>query len=64
MPAAVPATTRNARICPNCDGFAAVAVTIGGRDTRGRLRTITAHCPACQGLGTLPVRRVREGARA
>ncbi|WP_055493476.1 hypothetical protein [Streptomyces sp. TP-A0356] len=64
MTGATPATTNTARICPNCDGFAAVAVTIGGRNTRGRLRTITAHCPACQGLGNLPARRVREGARA
>ncbi|WP_327594955.1 hypothetical protein [Streptomyces chartreusis] len=64
MTGPTPATTSNARICPNCDGYAAVAITIGGRDTRGRLRTITAHCPACNGLGTLPIRRVREGAGA
>ncbi|MER6984928.1 hypothetical protein [Streptomyces carpinensis] len=52
------------RICPNCDGFACAAVTLGGRDARGHLRTITVHCPACSGLGVLPARRVREGARA
>ncbi|MGW5047151.1 hypothetical protein [Streptomyces griseoluteus] len=52
------------RICPACDGFATVAVTLGGRDTRGHLRTITAHCPACQGTGTVSARRNREGARA
>ncbi|OQD54893.1 hypothetical protein BM536_023890 [Streptomyces phaeoluteigriseus] len=52
------------RICPACDGFASVAVTLGGRDHRGRLRTITAHCPACQGTGTGTVRRSPEGARA
>ncbi|MEU9436747.1 hypothetical protein [Streptomyces sp. NPDC048252] len=40
------------RICPACDGFASAAVTLGGRDHRGHLRTITAHCPACQGTGT------------
>ncbi|MGW5196463.1 hypothetical protein [Streptomyces spiralis] len=57
-------TTPPPRICPDCDGFASVAVTLGGRDARGHLRTITAHCPACHGLGTLPARRVREGARA
>ncbi|MFI9151838.1 hypothetical protein [Streptomyces sp. NPDC053367] len=46
------------RICPACDGFASVAVTLGGRDHRGHLRTITAHCPACQGTGTMrPTRR-------
>ncbi|KAF3464758.1 hypothetical protein [Streptomyces sp. Tu 3180] len=52
------------RICPGCDGFASVAVTLGSRDARGHLRTITAHCPACQGTGTVPARRVREGAGA
>ncbi|MFF5881532.1 hypothetical protein [Streptomyces sp. NPDC012589] len=52
------------RICPACDGFATVAVTLGARDPRGHLRTITAHCPACHGTGTAPARRVREGAGA
>ncbi|MFD5663958.1 hypothetical protein ACFWIK_03450 [Streptomyces anthocyanicus] len=52
------------RICPACDGFVSVAVTLGGRDRHGHLRTITVHCPACQGTGTAPARRVREGARA
>ncbi|GGS01697.1 hypothetical protein GCM10010269_45750 [Streptomyces humidus] len=54
---------RPPRICPACDGFAA-AITLGGRDHRGHLRTITAHCPACQGTGTARTRRNREGARA
>ncbi|MEV5425869.1 hypothetical protein AB0K85_24325 [Streptomyces cellulosae] len=52
------------RICPACDGFASVAVTIGGRDLRGHLRTITAHCLVCHGTGTVTARRVREGAGA
>ncbi|MFR9795833.1 hypothetical protein ACL02U_07985 [Streptomyces sp. MS06] len=52
------------RICPACDGFPSVAVTLGGRVHRGHLRTITVHCPACNGLGTTPTRRMREGARA
>ncbi|NUK13289.1 hypothetical protein HRW18_36165 [Streptomyces lunaelactis] len=48
--------TRTAdRICPNCDGFPSVAVTLGGRDRSGHLRTITAHCPACHGTGTAPL---------
>ncbi|MET9965842.1 hypothetical protein ABZZ80_07930 [Streptomyces sp. NPDC006356] len=59
-----PATTTTARICPNCDGFASAAITLGGRDRHGHLRTITAHCPACQGLGVTRTRRTREGARA
>ncbi|MFG2634032.1 hypothetical protein ACGFX8_08790 [Streptomyces sp. NPDC048362] len=52
------------RICPACDGFASAAIALGGRDRNGHLRTITAHCPACQGTGTAPTRRNREGARA
>ncbi|WP_322870872.1 hypothetical protein [Streptomyces goshikiensis] len=39
------------KVCPNCDGFPAVAITLGGRDRTGALRTITAHCPACHGTG-------------
>ncbi|SDE21285.1 hypothetical protein [Streptomyces prasinopilosus] len=52
------------KICPACDGFASAAVTLGARDSRGRLRTITVHCPTCLGTGTTPTRHVREGARA
>jgi hypothetical protein len=57
-------TTPPSRICPDCDGFASVAITLGDRDRHGHLRTITAHCPACNGRGILPARRVRGGARA
>jgi len=59
-------TTPPPRICPNCDGHASAAVTLGGRDSYGRLRTITAHCPACHGTGTTHrrTRSNREGARA
>ncbi|REE63415.1 hypothetical protein BX257_6060 [Streptomyces sp. 3212.3] len=57
-------TTPAPRICPNCVGFASAAITLGGRNARGQLRTITAHCPACHGTGTAPTRRNRVGARA
>ncbi|MDL2075420.1 hypothetical protein QNN03_03085 [Streptomyces sp. GXMU-J15] len=57
-------TTPSPRICPNCDGFASAAITIGGRDRHGQLPTLTIDCPACKGLGTVPARRVREGAGA
>lgn len=50
-------TPARTRVCPDCDGFAAVKVTLGGRDRSGHLRTITAHCPACHGTGTAPARR-------
>jgi hypothetical protein len=58
MTGPIPANPRNARICPACDGFASVAVTLGGRDRHGNLRTITAHCRTCQGTGNTPVRRL------
>ncbi|MEU6864919.1 hypothetical protein ABZ924_16815 [Streptomyces sp. NPDC046876] len=50
------ATRTPPRICPNCDGFSAVHITLGGRDRTGHLRTITAHCPACHGTGTRATR--------
>lgn len=43
-----------ARICPACDGFASVAITLGGCDRNGNRRTITAHCRTCHGTGTTP----------
>ena len=46
-------------ICRDCDGFASVKVTLGGRDRNDHLRTITAHCPACHGTGTRTARRLR-----
>ncbi|KOU68030.1 hypothetical protein ADK57_15875 [Streptomyces sp. MMG1533] len=52
------------RICPDCDGQASAAITLGGRDHQGHLRTIAAHCPACHGTGTTRRTPVREGARA
>ncbi|MEU5064071.1 hypothetical protein AB0G95_08625 [Streptomyces virginiae] len=41
----------SAQVCPNCAGFPAVRVSLGGRDRTGAVRTITAHCPACHGIG-------------
>ncbi|AWZ05145.1 MULTISPECIES: hypothetical protein [unclassified Streptomyces] len=46
------------QLCPNCDGHASVAITLGGRDRTGHLRTITAHCPACHGTGKRLARRI------
>ncbi|MET8807218.1 hypothetical protein [Streptomyces sp. NPDC004546] len=53
-------TPSRARICPTCDGFSSVAITLGGRDAHGHLRTITAHCPACHGTGTAGRARRQE----
>ncbi|WP_405561034.1 hypothetical protein [Streptomyces sp. NBC_01180] len=47
-------TTAPVRICPACDGFASVAITLGGRTRTGDRRTITAHCHTCHGTGTVP----------
>ncbi|MFE6091192.1 hypothetical protein ACFQ7M_04285 [Streptomyces massasporeus] len=58
-----PTTTPTARICPNCDGFATVAITTGNRDRHGHLPTLAIDCRACHGQGTVPARRVREAAR-
>ncbi|MDT7845022.1 hypothetical protein [Streptomyces justiciae] len=51
------------RVCPDCDGFASVKVTLGGRDRNGHLRTITAHCPTCHGTGTRTARRLHTSTR-
>ncbi|MFE6360177.1 hypothetical protein ACFVP3_09255 [Streptomyces sp. NPDC057806] len=59
-----PAPHTPERICPNCDGFATAAVSSGlARDHRGHLPTITAHCPACHGRGTIPARRPHTASR-
>ncbi|WP_326694391.1 MULTISPECIES: hypothetical protein [unclassified Streptomyces] len=47
-------TPAPANICPGCDGFASVAITLGGRTRTGARRTITAHCHTCHGTGTAP----------
>jgi hypothetical protein len=46
-------TRPSSRICPACDGFASAAITLGGRDHHGHLRT-----------GTARTTRAREAARA
>ncbi|MCP3822511.1 hypothetical protein NLX86_31820 [Streptomyces sp. A3M-1-3] len=53
-----------ARVCPDCDGFASVHVTLGGRTSAGILRTVTAYCRACHGTGTVPALRVLAAAAA
>ncbi|MEV6313750.1 hypothetical protein [Streptomyces sp. NPDC051776] len=60
-----PRPSRGSRMCPACEGFASAAITLGGRDRHGKLRTITAHCPDCQGTGTTRRRTPAQvGARA
>ncbi|MEV6051552.1 hypothetical protein [Streptomyces sp. NPDC052107] len=45
------------RICRDCDGFAAVAISTGTRHRDGSRVTIRVTCPTCKGTGT--ARRVR-----
>ncbi|MFF4804466.1 hypothetical protein ACFY1U_39850 [Streptomyces sp. NPDC001351] len=56
MTGPTPATTTNARICPDCDGFATAAVTSGPREASGQLPTLAVNCAACHGNGTVPLR--------
>ncbi|MDQ0716498.1 DnaJ-class molecular chaperone [Streptomyces luteogriseus] len=46
-----------ARICRDCDGFAAVVITTGSRHTDGTRVTLTVGCPACHGTGNAPAAR-------
>ncbi|MGW3100186.1 hypothetical protein ACWDCC_42885 [Streptomyces sp. NPDC001102] len=65
MTGPTPATPANPRICPNCDGFATVAISSGlGRDARGHLHTLTVDCTVCRGTGTVivPLRQLAGGA--
>lgn len=50
-------------ICPACDGFGSVAITLGGRDRHGHLRLFTAHCLDCHGIVTVRRPFTQEGAR-
>jgi hypothetical protein len=45
------------RVCPDCDGFASVAITTGARHRDGSRTTLRVDCPACRGLGLVATRR-------
>ncbi|MFB7113794.1 hypothetical protein [Streptomyces sp. NPDC056291] len=47
----MPQHAQNTRICRDCDGFAAVAITTGARHRDGTRATVRVTCPACQGTG-------------
>ncbi|WP_369186355.1 hypothetical protein [Streptomyces sp. R08] len=55
---------RNTPVCPDCDGFAAAAITTGTRHRDGTRVTLRVTCKACKGTGrTAPVAAlVRVGA--
>ena len=54
----MPQRTPAARICRDCDGFAAVVITTGSRHANGTRVTLTVGCPACHGTGHSPAARL------
>ncbi|MER7906698.1 DnaJ-class molecular chaperone [Streptomyces griseus] len=42
------------RICPDCDGFPAVAIDTGTLFDDGTRATLTVTCRPCHGTGTTP----------
>ncbi|MFJ5154038.1 hypothetical protein ACIQCF_21090 [Streptomyces sp. NPDC088353] len=58
----MPQHAPTARICRDCDGFAAVAITTGTRHADGSRATLRVACPTCKGTGhALPAALVRAG---
>ncbi|MGI5511920.1 hypothetical protein [Streptomyces sp. CA-106131] len=47
----MPQHTPAPRVCRDCDGFAAVAITTGTRNPDGTRATLTVDCPACHSTG-------------
>ncbi|WP_035847569.1 hypothetical protein [Kitasatospora azatica] len=52
------------RICPDCFGFASVAIATGARHRDGTRQTIPVHCSTCAGLGSVARPRVPAIANA
>ncbi|WP_042419027.1 hypothetical protein [Streptacidiphilus anmyonensis] len=50
----MPANTSSVRICPTCDGFPVVAISIGPRALDGSLPTLPVICLHCSGTGNVP----------
>ncbi|MFB8126202.1 hypothetical protein ACFVG1_32970 [Streptomyces bacillaris] len=58
----MPQHARTTRVCRDCDGFAAAAITTGTRHRDGTRATLRIPCPTCRGTGhTAPVGVVRVG---
>ncbi|GHE65125.1 hypothetical protein GCM10014715_18350 [Streptomyces spiralis] len=47
----MPQHAQNTRVCRDCDGFAAVAITAGTRHPDGTRVTLIVACPTCKGTG-------------
>ncbi|MET8446586.1 hypothetical protein [Streptomyces sp. NPDC005209] len=56
MPGPNPATLTRVRICPNCDGFATAAISVGIRHRDGTRVLLRVDCGTCHGAGTVPLR--------
>ena len=56
MPGPNPANCATTRICPNCDGFATVAIPSGARHRDGSRVLLRVDCGTCHGTGTAPLR--------
>ncbi|MFI9082370.1 hypothetical protein ACIGW8_39295 [Streptomyces sioyaensis] len=54
MPENATRTPARTRVCRDCDGFPAVAITTGQTNTDGTRCTITATCRTCHGTGNAP----------
>ncbi|MFF5857602.1 hypothetical protein ACFY8B_18515 [Streptomyces sp. NPDC012751] len=60
MPQHVP----NARVCRDCDGFAAASIITGARHNDGTRVTLRVACPACKGTGhKLPAAQLARAGR-
>ncbi|MFF9409051.1 hypothetical protein ACF1B0_26535 [Streptomyces anandii] len=60
----MPEHASTARVCRDCDGFAAVAVTTGARHPDGTRATLRVTCLACKGTGyTLPAAQLTRAGR-
>ncbi|MEU1084358.1 hypothetical protein ABZ368_29735 [Streptomyces sp. NPDC005908] len=47
----MPQHAQNTRLCRDCDGFAAAAITTGTRHHDGTRATLRVTCPTCHGTG-------------
>ncbi|MGW1589266.1 hypothetical protein [Streptomyces sp. NPDC002386] len=56
----MPQHTSSTRVCRDCDGFAAVAITTGTRHRDGARVILRVTCPACKGIGTARLGRPQE----
>ncbi|NED74084.1 hypothetical protein G3I51_17405 [Streptomyces sp. SID9944] len=59
----MPQHAKTARVCRDCDGFAAVAITTGTHHRDGTRATLRVTCPTCQGTGCVPAASLAHAGR-